>query len=203
MQTRPGSPKGSVHASSRTLASDQKTAHPAGRLHHVGCKNHPNPRPFHPSAPSVRAARPLAHARVQALRLRPQGVGTKRNVPSLFLLGGTSSMRPSASIAAGVASVRVQFRPPTMPSTPRRLCSPPRIPAEDPRPAFRVRLPGIHGASPSSASRPRSGSRPLPVPAARPEIRAVAPSARVSTEARAARTASVDLIPIVRWRRPR
>lgn len=137
MQTRPGSPKGSVHASSRTLASDQKTAHPAGRLHHVGCKNHPNPRPFHPSAPSVRAARPLAHARVQALRLRPQGVGTKRNVPSLFLLGGTSSMRPSASIAAGVASVRVQFRPPTMPSTPRRLCSPPRIPARPSASVFR------------------------------------------------------------------
>lgn len=167
-----------------------ETAHPAGCLHRVGCKNHPNLRPFHPPGPSARGAPPLVRASIQGLRLRPRGVGTKRNVPSPFLSGGTSSVRPSASVAAGVASVRVQFRPPAMPPTPRRLRPPPPEP-------------GNHGASPSSTSRPRSRPRPLPVPADRAEIRAVAPSAWVSTEARATRTASADLIPIERWRRPR
>lgn len=108
-----------------------ETAHPAGCLHRVGCKNHPNLRPFHPPGPSARGAPPLVRASIQGLRLRPRGVGTKRNVPSPFLSGGTSSVRPSASVAAGVASVRVQFRPPAMPPTPRRLRPPPR--AGEPR----------------------------------------------------------------------
>lgn len=126
------------------------------------------------------------------------GVGTERNVPPSFLPGGTSSVRPSASAAAGVASVRVRFRPPTC-RRPRDVSvPPPRIPATRSAPQ-----PGNHGASPSSASRPRSGPRPHPVPTSRAEIRAVAPSGRVSIEARATGTASAELIPTVGWRRPR
>lgn len=181
--------------------------HPPGRLH-------PTRRPSGRNRPSCRLPPPCRMQEspeptsvpsawaIGARRTTPRPCKHPRPAPATAGSGDQTQRTLSLPFGRDVlrASVRIRSRRGRVRSRPVPSSGHAADPTTSPPPPPE---PGNHGASPSSTSRPRSRPRPLPVPADRAEIRAVAPSAWVSTEARATRTASADLIPIERWRRPR